>query len=396
MKKFLTLVSAAALSVSAMTSSVVYAESSDFNSPEYYSMIREQLEKNLDEYMEENNCEKGAHGLSWLRSLVPVSREIYESYGLRYAIDYEKDKDYPEMWTVNVNPAYIGIKLNFCDGITQDDVNKYLKDNYSDFFVYLGAITIRNSGKNEIVAADYKKIVNELIENKLIKSAELKLGDLQLRSKPPTYLDEPISQFKSTEEYYNTTDYSIVPEKVDTSTNQTVIDYYASGVVDCNFSVLMEVDKIPDGIEYELAVDTKYAKFSLTPEEAAKLDAETVKEINCFYAVPKENTFKNQTELLVQFDEAVKICGFQEMFYDKATSLDVDDVGFDITNAVNGDANCDEKFSIADATAILQHLGNPDEYGLSLKGMYNADCGGVMDGVTAADAVFIQSKLAKG
>ena len=84
------------------------------------------------------------------------------------------------------------------------------------------------------------------------------------------------------------------------------------------------------------------------------------------------------------------------MFYDKATSLDVDDVGFDITNAVNGDANCDKRFSIADATAILQHLGNPDEYGLSLKGMYNADCGEIMDGVTAADAMFIQSKLAKG
>ena len=53
-----------------------------------------------------------------------------------------------------------------------------------------------------------------------------------------------------------------------------------------------------------------------------------------------------------------------------------------------GDANCDGKITIADATAILQHLGNQDKYGLSAKGLINADLTG--GGVTADDAVFIK------
>ena len=39
-----------------------------------------------------------------------------------------------------------------------------------------------------------------------------------------------------------------------------------------------------------------------------------------------------------------------------------------------GDANCDGKVTIADSTAILQALGNPDKYGLSKQGAINADC----------------------
>lgn len=53
-----------------------------------------------------------------------------------------------------------------------------------------------------------------------------------------------------------------------------------------------------------------------------------------------------------------------------------------------GDANCDGKVTIADATAILQHLGNQDKYGLSAQGLLNADLTG--GGVTADDAVFIK------
>ncbi|MBQ2135341.1 MAG: lysophospholipase, partial [Clostridia bacterium] len=38
-----------------------------------------------------------------------------------------------------------------------------------------------------------------------------------------------------------------------------------------------------------------------------------------------------------------------------------------------GDANCDKVVSIADATAILQSIGNPDKYALSEQGAVNAD-----------------------
>ena len=56
---------------------------------------------------------------------------------------------------------------------------------------------------------------------------------------------------------------------------------------------------------------------------------------------------------------------------------------------LKGDANCDGKVTIADATAIVQHLGNQDEYGLSKQGLINADCDGD-PGVTGADSNRIQ------
>ncbi len=57
---------------------------------------------------------------------------------------------------------------------------------------------------------------------------------------------------------------------------------------------------------------------------------------------------------------------------------------------VYGDANCDGKVEIADATLILQFLTNKDEYQLSKQGLINADVSGNGDGVTGGDALVIQ------
>lgn len=54
-----------------------------------------------------------------------------------------------------------------------------------------------------------------------------------------------------------------------------------------------------------------------------------------------------------------------------------------------GDANCDGRVTVADAVAILQHIGNRDKYGLSEQGKLNADVDGV-EGITANDALVIQ------
>ncbi|MDE5765214.1 MAG: dockerin type I repeat-containing protein [Ruminococcus sp.] len=62
----------------------------------------------------------------------------------------------------------------------------------------------------------------------------------------------------------------------------------------------------------------------------------------------------------------------------------------DVFDAVDGDANCDGKLSIADATLILQYIGNSDKYSLSPQGAFNADVTGDYDGISAADAVAIQ------
>lgn len=64
-------------------------------------------------------------------------------------------------------------------------------------------------------------------------------------------------------------------------------------------------------------------------------------------------------------------------------------------DAVYGDANCDGTVSIADATAILQAIGNPDKYALSENGAGNADVYNRGDGLTALDAISIQKFDAK-
>lgn len=56
---------------------------------------------------------------------------------------------------------------------------------------------------------------------------------------------------------------------------------------------------------------------------------------------------------------------------------------------VFGDANCDGKTEIADATLILQMMTNKDEYHLTDEGMNNADVCDRGDGVTASDALSI-------
>lgn len=65
-----------------------------------------------------------------------------------------------------------------------------------------------------------------------------------------------------------------------------------------------------------------------------------------------------------------------------------------VKTGIVGDANCDGVISIADSTAILQHLGNTDKYGLSPTGLINADVDG-NDGITGMDAVVLQMFDAK-
>ncbi len=72
-----------------------------------------------------------------------------------------------------------------------------------------------------------------------------------------------------------------------------------------------------------------------------------------------------------------------------------DPVPTDPDTTLWGDANCDGQVTIADSTAILQALGNPDKYGLSAQGAINADVIDNGSGVTTADALAIQAVDAK-
>ncbi len=73
-----------------------------------------------------------------------------------------------------------------------------------------------------------------------------------------------------------------------------------------------------------------------------------------------------------------------------AAAMTISAVSSQAADVVYGDANCDGKVEIADATLILQYLTNKDEFQLTDQGMLNADCSSVGDGVTASDALAIQ------
>ncbi len=51
--------------------------------------------------------------------------------------------------------------------------------------------------------------------------------------------------------------------------------------------------------------------------------------------------------------------------------------------------------TLADSIAIMQSVGNPDEYALDAQQKFNADFSGNGDGVTNMDALEIQKKLLK-
>lgn len=76
------------------------------------------------------------------------------------------------------------------------------------------------------------------------------------------------------------------------------------------------------------------------------------------------------------------------------TEPETDATTGDVGEILVGDANCDGKVTIADSTAILQHLGNEDKYALSTQGKLNADCD-LESGITGNDAVAIMRLDAK-
>ena len=109
------------------------------------------------------------------------------------------------------------------------------------------------------------------------------------------------------------------------------------------------------------------------------------------YVVPKkELTAMEHFELAKNIYEAT---GYKPLVYglENATPALVSST-LDLTDYLNGDANCDNIQSMADAAAIFQAIGNPDKYALSDLGEFNADY--ACDGLTADDAIAIQKKIA--
>jgi len=102
-------------------------------------------------------------------------------------------------------------------------------------------------------------------------------------------------------------------------------------------------------------------------------------------------------EEIYKLDEQLrKDLGLEKAVWSSPTGFDMPvSVTIDMHNNVKGDANDDDQLALSDAVAILQSIGNPDDYELTPQGEYNADITGDKDGITNLDALTVQRKLLK-
>ncbi len=413
-KKFLTALTASVLSVSMLSSFTASAE----NEAPQNSVVRNELESKLDEYMKSINYKKCSEKFTYLRCWCTAMKTDER---LKNNLTYINNTDGNfTMYRCAIGSNDVFLYCEMAPGIVEKDIHNFIEENYAENErINLNQYydPVRFGDDRQIVRvqikgarvgniqADIKGILNALKENDLIIHAEIEYG--QISNGGEEQFTAPVSWFHSTSDIQHLSSIEIEDEYL--STNKDVIDYFVNNNTDCELGIIINKNKLPKEIQninyeeiaenvfYNVGIDSSTLGYiPLTLEEASNLSEDIINAIEYFSAVPTENTFENQIDLLYEIGENVPIISiFAEHFDDNIPTIPVYGV-IDALEAINGDANCDGKFTIADSTAILQALGNPDKYGLSLEGEYNADCSGSFDGVTAADAVFIQRKLAKG
>ena len=115
------------------------------------------------------------------------------------------------------------------------------------------------------------------------------------------------------------------------------------------------------------------------------------KTYNNNFTASAENTEKCPALAVIDksYDAYIAIAGGQPVVTATTTSTTVTTSTKSADALFYGDANTDGKVSVADAVAILQHLGNRDRYGLKGQGLVNADVDGNA-GITGKDALVIQ------
>ena len=166
----------------------------------------------------------------------------------------------------------------------------------------------------------------------------------------------------------------------------------------------------------EVQTENRFVDEAYLPAVLSSYDADeiSVEEMERFIAengidaeISENNDSHKLTTVILNSENNLENClEFELLVYEKLGIKpfvwDIDNIGgiierdneaIEIFDYVDGDANCDGKYTIADSTAILQSLGNPDKYGLSLQGEFNADIYNVGDGVTPMDALEVQKAM---
>ena len=167
--------------------------------------------------------------------------------------------------------------------------------------------------------------------------------------------------------------------------------------------------KMPDGSPLKPGVTFSDIRESYAKDSMYK-DAKAIYEKNKAAGKTKEDLMDGHTYKLHRFwhmGDALMTTGTMALLYPDVTPINDDEpvsssttstattTGSTSTETLWGDANCDGKVTVADATAILQAVANKDKFELKAQGKLNGDVVDNGDGITAKDALAIQMVDAK-
>ncbi len=155
-----------------------------------------------------------------------------------------------------------------------------------------------------------------------------------------------------------------------------------------------------DGTTYEFLCRDQIEKYIADnyPEWHVNLEYGDYQEFNPMdYSIEPNNGEATIEEHYKIANEIYKLTGYIPESSSTAYESDstISGAKVDLHTNVKGDANDDGKLALSDAVAIMQTVGNPDTYGLTAQGEYNADIAGDFDGITNLDALTVQRKLLK-
>ena len=303
------------------------------------------------------------------------------------------------------SPYYQEYMENFVELDDHGLLSRVVENSKNDYKVYCsnafadksedlcGCITIHElepSYMNIAVSSDTDaEKINEIIE-KYDSSLEVDFATTELKGENGVFKGKLVSVY----------DYNYNPETKETArkvyeelssiTDVYRFEYYSELISEMNLSYRPSVTSYsikPSGESYDEMAEKLKDYFSENGIDFSVREYEG-RLFSCCEAYPNY-PITAQEHLNIAADIYDKL-GYSGAFVSPdSVDSDVCDNKIDLCNAIDGDANNDGELDIADATLVLQSIGNADKYSLSAQGAYNADVNGSGD-VTALDALEIQ------
>lgn len=292
--------------------------------------------------------------------------EISDDFALKYRCYHYPEKDY--------NPSDV-----FCTAFLDKNNNS---NKYAVYYVYQPKNMIQFS-ISELDIPDLKEKLAEI--NTKISISEIKQNDAYNGSlynatdeeakKICELLGDKVVSFKYTTDMYSYFRSDTALTEYEYSTDEKV-----------RSSNLIDFEEVKAKIEKYIEENNINADFTVEPYANSEHPVEVCGNMKI---KPKDDI--TPLEHFEMANDIYELTGLKLVYSVlESSSKSTKGTTLDLTNYLNGDSNCDKKQTIADAVAILQFLGNPDDYPLSELGAFNADSD--CNGITADDAVRIQQK----